>query len=73
MLEPKNAAQNAEYVGYATPNTAAQKLLPKRVRDDRQFYPIQSTLKNLQVFRDLGPKKTQEYNDLFLEFKMYAR
>ena len=73
MLEPKNAAQNAEYVGYATPNTAAQKLLPKKVRDDRQFYPTQSTLKNLQVFRDLGPKKTQEYNDLFLEFKMYAR
>ncbi|MCH4005089.1 MAG: ABC transporter substrate-binding protein [Lactobacillus crispatus] len=73
MLEPKNAAQNAEYVGYATPNTAAQKLLPKKVRDDRQFYPTQGTLKNLQVFRDLGPKKTQEYNDLFLEFKMYAR
>ena len=46
---------------------------PKKVRDDRQFYPTQSTLKNLQVFRDLGPKKTQEYNDLFLEFKMYAR
>lgn len=44
-----------------------------KVSDNRQFYPAQSTLKNLQVFKDLGPKKMQEYNDLFLEFKMYAR
>lgn len=73
MLEPQNAAQNAEYVGYATPNIAAQKLLPKKVSDDRQFYPDEKTLKHLQVYRDLGNKVTQEYNDLFLEFKMYAR
>ena len=73
MLEPKNAAQNAEYVGYATPNIAAKRFLPKEVRDDKQFYPDEQTLKHLQVFKDLGPKKTQEYNDLFLEFKMYAR
>lgn len=73
MLEPKNAAQNAQYVGYATPDEAAKKLLPKRVREDKQFYPDEKTLCHLQVFKDLGPKKTQEYNDLFLEFKMYAR
>lgn len=73
MLKPENAAQNAEYVGYATPNIKAQQLLPKAVREDKQFYPNQKTLRHLQVFKDLGPKKTQEYNDLFLEFKMYAR
>ncbi|RVU69889.1 MULTISPECIES: PotD/PotF family extracellular solute-binding protein [Lactobacillus] len=73
MLEPKNAAQNAEYVGYATPNLAAQKLLPAKIRDNKQFYPNTVTIRHLHVFRDLGPKITQEYNDLFLEFKMYAR
>lgn len=73
MLEPKNAAQNAQYVGYATPDEAAKKLLPERIRKDKQFYPDEKTLRHLQVFKDLGPKKTQEYNDLFLEFKMYAR
>ncbi|CCI87277.1 ABC transporter substrate-binding protein [Lactobacillus gigeriorum] len=73
MLDPKNAAQNAEYVGYATPNEAAMKLLPKSIKNDKQFYPDPSTLKNLQVYRDLGPKVTQAYNDLFLEFKMYGR
>lgn len=73
MLEPDNAAKNAEYVGYATPVTKAKQLLPKKVSQDRQFYPDAKTLQHLQVFKDLGTKKTQEYNDLFLEFKMYSR
>lgn len=73
MLKPQNAAQNAKYVGYATPVGVAKKYLPKKVREDKQFYPPMSTLKHLQVYRDLGPKITQNYNDLFLEFKMYAR
>lgn len=73
MLEPKNAAQNAKYIGYATPNVKAQELLPKTIKDDKQFYPSKQAMKNLQVYQDLGVKKIQEYNDLFLEFKMYAR
>ncbi|WDF81934.1 ABC transporter substrate-binding protein [Lacticaseibacillus pabuli] len=73
MSEPKNAAQNAEYVGYATPNNAAKKLLPKSVRDDQQFYPNAQTMSHLQVYRNLSPKIVGVYNDLFLEFKMYRR
>lgn len=73
MLDAKNAAQNAEYVGYATPNEAAMKYLPKSIRDDKQFYPDKNTINHLQVYKDLPPKKVQEYNDLFLEFKMYSR
>ncbi len=73
MLDAKNAAQNAEYGGYATPNEAAMKYLPKSIRDDKQFYPDKNTIKHLQVYKDLPPKKVQEYNDLFLEFKMYSR
>lgn len=73
MLDPKNAAENAKYIGYSTPNLAAQKLLPTSVRNDRQFYPEMSTIKNLEVYKDLPKDKIQEYNDLFLEFKMYSR
>ncbi|GFZ27150.1 ABC transporter substrate-binding protein [Lactobacillus corticis] len=72
MLDPKNAAQNAEYVGYATPVEAALKYLPKSVRDDKQFYPDRKLVKRLEVFKDLSKSKVQEYNDLFLEFKMYV-
>ncbi len=73
MLRPQNAAQNAEYVGYATPNKAAKQLLPASIRNDRQFYPPESTIKNLEVYADLGATKVEEYNDLFLKFKMYRQ
>lgn len=71
--QPENAKQNAEYIGYATPNAKAKQLLPKSIRTDQQFYPSAETLSKLQVYQDLGQKKTQEYNDLFLEFKMTNR
>ena len=45
MLKPENAAQNAEYIGYATPNQAAKALLPKSITDDKAFYPSESTIK----------------------------
>lgn len=73
MLNPKNAAQNAAYVGYASPVQAAWQYLPQAVRRDRSFYPTQKMVKKLMVFKDLPPQMVQKYNDLFLEFKMYAR
>lgn len=73
MLEPKNAAQNAEYIGYATPNAKAKALLPKKITADQQFYPSEKTMKNLEVYQDLGQKYLGIYNDLFLEFKMYRK
>lgn len=72
MLKPDNAAQNARYVGYATPNERAKKELPAKIRDDHEFYPSAKRLAKLQVYRNLNPQITQKYNDLFLEFKMYG-
>ncbi len=71
MSEPKNAAQNAQYVGYSTPNISALKLLPKSVQNDKQFYPTQKVIDRLEVYSDLSPAKVQQYNDLYLEFKMH--
>lgn len=73
ISEPKNAAQNAEYIGYATPNKKALALLPKSIREDKQFYPDAKTVSHLQVYSDLGQKWTEKYNDAFLEFKMTQR
>lgn len=71
MLEPKNAAQNAEYIGYSTPNKAALKYLPKDVVDDKEFYPTAAQIKKMEIYEDLGSKYLEKYNDLFLELKMY--
>ncbi|MGX7378067.1 ABC transporter substrate-binding protein [Carnobacterium maltaromaticum] len=73
MLEPKNAAQNAEYIGYSTPNKAAMAYLPKELVEDEQFYPSDETMSHLEVYEDLGAKYLAIYNDLFLEFKMYRK
>ena len=73
MLQPENAAKNAEYVGYANPNRAAKKLLPRSVTDDQQFYPPESTMEHLQTYKDLPRRVLGEYNDLFLEFKMFKK
>lgn len=73
MLEPKNAAQNAEYIGYSTPNRAAMKYLPAKVKNDQQFYPGVNTVSHLQVYRDLPLRVIGHYNDLFLEFKMFKK
>lgn len=70
MSEPENAAQNAKYVGYSTPNRGAKKILPKKIVQQRAFYPSDQTMNHLATYRDLGAKVVEEYNDLYLEFKM---
>lgn len=73
MLEPENAAQNAEYIGYSTPNEKALALLPKEITEDEQFYPSEERLTHLEVYENLGSQYLGIYNDLFLELKMYRK
>lgn len=73
MLRPENAAQNAEYIGYATPNAKAKALLPEDITSDRAFYPSDETMKNLEVYSNLGQYWLGVYNDLYLQVKMYRK
>ncbi|AIG65125.1 ABC transporter substrate-binding protein [Weissella tructae] len=73
MNRPENAAQNAEYVGYATPNKVAKTYLPAEVRDNPAWYPERDVLEKLEVYQDLGLEWTETYNDYFLEFKMHKQ
>ena len=73
MLRPENAAQNAKFIGYATPNEKAKELLPEEVTSDEQFYPDLSSIEKAEVYEDLSPAMLQLYNDLFLKFKINNR
>ncbi|HEK9106383.1 TPA: ABC transporter substrate-binding protein [Streptococcus equi subsp. zooepidemicus] len=73
IMKPENAAQNAEYIGYATPNTKAKALLPDDIKNDPAFYPTDETVKKLEVYDNLGSKWLGIYNDLYLQFKMYRK
>lgn len=70
MLDAEVAAQNADYVGYSTPNLAALDFMDPEVTQDERFYPDEETRENLEVYRNLGLEMLGIYNELFLEFKM---
>ena len=73
MLDPKNAAQNAEYIGYSTPNDVAKELLPDNIKNNVAFYPQEKTIANLEVYNNLGQEWLGIYNDFYLQFKMYRK
>jgi spermidine/putrescine transport system substrate-binding protein len=70
MLDPEVAAQNADYVGYSTPNITALDLMDPEVVEDERFYPDEETRSHLEVYKNLGLELLGVYNELFLEFKM---
>lgn len=70
MLEPKNAAQNAHYIGYATPNKEAQALLEPSVREDTTCYPPPKEFDRMEMYEDLDPEYLSLYNEYYLQFKM---
>lgn len=73
MLDPEVAAQNADYVGYSTPNKAALELLPEDISGDERFYPDEELTARLEVYNNLGAKMLSHYNELFLQFKMHRK
>ncbi|MBM7607857.1 spermidine/putrescine transport system substrate-binding protein [Lysinibacillus composti] len=73
MLDAEVAAQNADYVGYATPNAAAMQLMDPEVVADERFYPNEELKNKLEVYENLGLEWLGKYNEYFLEFKMSIR
>lgn len=55
ILQPKVAAEIANFSGYSSPNLAAIKLLPKTMRTSKILYPSQSILQKASFEQDLGP------------------
>jgi spermidine/putrescine transport system substrate-binding protein len=65
---PDVAAQNAEYVGYATPNKAAKEVLDPAMLADERIYPPQDVMGKLQWIQDVGPA-LELYDRIWTEFK----
>ena len=70
MLRPENAARNAAYVGYSTPNEKAKELMDPEVTSDETFYPSEEIINSLEHYEYLGNDWIQKYNEAFLDFKM---
>lgn len=70
LLRPDIAARNADYVCYPTPNKKALDLIDPGLRANKTLYPDDKTIKNLEIFKDLGKETNILYNDLFLDLKI---
>jgi len=56
LNKPEIAARLAQYVYYATPNQAAEALLPADFRSDPVIYPSDEALRNSEVYSRLPPR-----------------
>jgi len=65
LNEPENAARLAEFVYYATPNLAAERLLPKEFLEDPTIYPSKSVLERSEFYTDLPPRAEKRRNTIF--------
>ena len=73
MCEPEIAAMNAETVGYATPNTEAEKLLDPEITKNPLVYPDDEYLKeNTEVFVNLTQKTQMLQSTLWTDLKIIS-
>ncbi len=62
---PENAARNALFVYYATPNLAAEKFLPDEFLANPLIYPPRAVLQRCESYIDLPPKILKQRNSIF--------
>ena len=65
MNKPENAAQMAEFVYYATPNTSAEKFLPAEFLEDPVIYPSKEVLARSEAYKPLPPRAVKTRNTNF--------
>ncbi len=54
MCEKDTAFENADYIGYSTPQTEAKKMMSEELLKDIAAYPSDEQIKNCEVFEDLS-------------------
>ena len=65
LNDPENAARVAQYVHYATPNEAAEKLLPADFRKDTLIYPGEDVLSKSEFYTELPSRIAKKRNNIF--------
>jgi spermidine/putrescine transport system substrate-binding protein len=67
LHQPEIAAQNAEFVGYATPNDAAKEFIDPEMLANEGIYPSDEVAARLQWIEDVGDA-LQLYDRIWTEF-----
>ncbi|HEX2954473.1 MAG TPA: ABC transporter substrate-binding protein [Bacillota bacterium] len=68
MCQTNIAYKNADYIGYASPQTEAVKKLPKQLTGNRSLYPPEEDLTNSEVFVNLK-ENLRDFDRVWTEIK----
>ncbi len=69
LYRPDVAAKNSSFLGYASGNLAAQKLVDPKVLNDRGVYPDEATMKRLFIITARAPAMQRAINRLWTKVK----
>ncbi len=70
LLEPEVALANAEYICYASPNTAVINNNEYTFKNDPILYPNDEVKSNTQYYHDLDPEIRSHYENLWIDVKL---
>ena len=71
LLEPDVATANAEYLGYASPNTAVVNNKDYCYYQNKILYPDESDMPKVQYYHDIKSDIRTYYETLWSEVKLY--
>lgn len=71
MMEPDIALANAEYIGYASPNTAVVSNPDYYYYNNEILYPNEDMLPPTQYFHDIDSSVRNYYENLWIDVKLY--
>ncbi len=70
LNDPRNAAEHSEYMYYATPNAAAEKLLSKELLANSVVYPDDTIMKKCEIEEKLPPRIYKKRNSIYTEITL---
>jgi spermidine/putrescine transport system substrate-binding protein len=70
LLEPKVAADNADFVRYASPNEKAWPLVDPALRKDPRVYPPPKQMAALKLHHVLDPEQSELWNETWADVKV---
>ncbi|MDD3430259.1 MAG: spermidine/putrescine ABC transporter substrate-binding protein [Oscillospiraceae bacterium] len=73
MCETEVALANTEYIGYSTPQTEAQKLLPEELKNSPIMYPSEDVLAKTETFNVLPDELNAAMDKAWSDIKTYEK
>ena len=71
LLEPEIALANAEYIGYASPNTTVINNPDYCYFENEILYPKKENMPITEYYRDLNEDIRYYYENLWIDVKLY--